>query len=265
LSLENTTYGGRHFGNAVGRLYSGTELDGLIESPGYPFDYDSGWLQAEAGTNYAITVEAETLAGDDFKLSMNYFPNPTNDFFTNRVVLTGSNVSARGSAFFATREENEPGSGRGVWYSWQPEFNGTATIELHYGTVLDIYTGETVSGLFRVGGISSHFATSVSVPVVAGTDYKFRVSLSHSVIVSGPFGFSLTITNVPSVPLLSSPATGRIEIRSLQIILPRGRTSVIETSTNLADWQPWRTNVTASMLAVPVGDEPQRFFRVRPE
>jgi hypothetical protein len=43
--------------------------------------------------------------------------------------------------------------------------------------------------------------------------------------------------------------------------LPVIATRVIETSTNLVNWQPWHTNAAQTNWTFSIGTEPQRFFR----
>ena len=157
-----------------------------------------------------------------------------------------------------------------MWYSWTPEFDGTAAFGLTAGyNYLDIFVGDTVERLSRVGGISfpmwiptggSPPANAISVS--AGTNYKLRVVQVNDFFVNA--GFTFTLINTP-VALAQYSVRPPTPSRSATLFIPSNRSSFIETSTNLVDWELWRTNVVGptNFMIVPNSREPQRFFRLR--
>ena len=57
------------------------------------------------------------------------FSASTNDFFTNRVVLTGTLPTSSGNFTAASSEPNEPHAFNGsLWWEWTPDFEGGVTV-----------------------------------------------------------------------------------------------------------------------------------------
>jgi hypothetical protein len=250
-------YGYNLYG-VYGRLFTGTQLAALQELPSHPIDYSRQWMYAEEGVTYSIAVDSWELSDAVFLLSMIYHESPANDFFTNRIALAGAGFSVTGSTLYATSEPGEYTAGQAsVWYSWTPAFSGNAVFQADASTQLDIFIGDSLSNLARRAG-TSYSMSSVSFAVSAGVEHILRVTpATVPIIFFGPHTFALAVTNTP----LPQPSMSVIARRSLWIAPPAG-TSAIETSTNLVDWLPW-TNHTGNGLSVPIGEEPQRFFRVR--
>ena len=250
-------------------LYTGTNLAALQALPEESNRFTT-LFQVVAGTTYAISVGSGTLAGDNFKLTPVFRPRPTNDLFDNRIGLSGPAFAVSGNTRYASRETGEPGWGGGsVWYSWTPEFDGTAAFSITGGgNFFDIFVGDGVVGLSRLGGIpvipppippgGSPPAHAVSVS--AGTNYKLRVAQAYE--FSSSTGFTFTLTNTPALP---ATAGKPIPFRAVVLLVPQNDSSLIETSTNLVDWEPFQTNAIGStnFTVVPNPHEPQRFFRLR--
>src|SRR5258707_3331559 len=67
--------------------------------------------------------------------------SPVNDYFENRIVLTGTSVVVSGTMLDATVEAGEPPHlydhlTKSVWYSWAPPFSGSAQL-----TAVGTYVG----------------------------------------------------------------------------------------------------------------------------
>jgi len=225
--------------------------------PSHPIDYSRRWIYAEEGVTYSVAVDSSELSDAAFLLSMIYHESPANDFFTNRIALAGAGFSVTGSTLYATSEPGEYTAGRAsVWYSWTPASSGNAVFQANASTQLDIFIGDSLSNLVRRAG-TSYSMSSVSFAVSAGVEHILRVTPATDGIFFGPHTFALVVTNTP----LPQPSLSVVARRSLLLAPPAGA-SVIETSTNLVDWVPW-TNHAGNGLSVPIGEEPQRFFRVR--
>lgn len=137
--------------------------------------------------NQSCLASTLTLA---FGLSLSFSQaQPANDMFTNRIVLTGTNVVTSGSTVGATKESGEPNhasnaGGASVWWSWTAPFSGFATISTagsSFDTILGVYRGTSVSALTWVaddddenysGGI---YTSKVFVDVVGGQTYQIAV------------------------------------------------------------------------------------------
>jgi thiol-disulfide isomerase/thioredoxin len=80
---------------------------------------------------------------------------PPNDMFTNRIALTGTNITITGSNVSATMEAGEPcpcdsDCGASVWWSWTAPFSGFVMISTagsSFDTIMGVYTGASVWAL----------------------------------------------------------------------------------------------------------------------
>ncbi len=135
-------------------------------------------------------------------------PRPVNDYFANRIPLTGDQVSTTGSNRFGSSEPNEPAhAGDGpfatVWWSYTPPLRGYITVDLtgsFSGAVMAIYTGTNLNQLTLVPGNVS--GAKVSFLGEAGTAYQIAVqgSLANSwgiIHLSITGDFPPTITSQP--------------------------------------------------------------------
>ena len=244
--------------DATVRLYTGSSLAQLEPVPPRysPFPSSARFFHVAAGTTYAVSVDSANLSGAEFLLTPMRRPGPTNDHFASRVVLTGHAPSATGTTRYATVETGEPNWGTAsVWYSWRAGLDGTAAFQISSGHRLDFFLGDSAESAGHLAGTVYPSGTG-SLLVAFGVDYKLRVTeegfnFGHS------FTFTIATTPAATNGFAASPVAPQARTLTL---MGKG---VIETSTNLVDWQPWRTNSSATPLSVPVGAEPQRFFRVR--
>jgi hypothetical protein len=122
---------------------------------------------------------------------------PANDRFSNRIILTGTNVTVTGSNVGATKEGGEPdhagnAGGSSVWWAWTAPTNGelrlttdgsvviTATETNELDTLLAVYTGPRVNALTVVAtnddhGAAGTYTSRVRFPVVSATEYLIAV------------------------------------------------------------------------------------------
>jgi hypothetical protein len=86
---------------------------------------------------------------------------PANDRFSNRIILTGTNISVSGNNTQANKEGGEPlhagnPGGSSIWWAWTAPTNGEVILNTDgstnsdgglLDTLLGVYTGSTVSML----------------------------------------------------------------------------------------------------------------------
>ncbi len=113
-------------------------------------------------------------------------PVPENNYFADRITISGLNGSTAGSNVNAYKELGEPKhankiGGQSVWWEWNaPESGNVAidTIGSNFDTILAVYTGNSVSGLIPVAANDDYGGTILSrvyFEVNEGTSYKIAV------------------------------------------------------------------------------------------
>jgi hypothetical protein len=182
-------------------------------------------IQAIAGTEYKIAVDATRGAGGVFSLQVQ--GAPADDDFAAPEVLAAEPTLAGGTTLFASKQPGEPdhagdSGGHSVWFSWTPTKSGPVGIDACPGltegpfrsggnldTLLAVYTGESLDGLSevtsgRAGAVAESVAceaeakgntTQVRFDAVAGTTYRIAVDGADG--AEGPFtlGFERGATN----------------------------------------------------------------------
>lgn len=110
---------------------------------------------------------------------------PVNDNFANRIVLSGSSVSVRGTNVDSSGEPGEPFHGgsvpdRTVWWTWTAPASGEIridTIGSNFDTTLGVYTGSVVNSLSTIASNDDTFGliSQVTFTATAGTTYQIAV------------------------------------------------------------------------------------------
>jgi hypothetical protein len=111
---------------------------------------------------------------------------PPNDSFNNRIILTGTNITAAGSNRNASKQNGEPDhagniGGASIWWAWTAPTNGDVTINTDgsdFDTLLGVYTGPSVSGLSLVVSNDDHgvlVTGRVRFQALAGLQYQIAV------------------------------------------------------------------------------------------
>ena len=133
---------------------------------------------------------------------------PTNDYFTNRLALTGTSFSVAGTNTTATKETGETNhaapyytaSGKSVWYAWTPDVGGYVKFTLagSFNKVIAAYTGASVASLAPVasGFNNSPYDATCYFVAAAGTEYLIAVD-GYS---SGYGAFTLSLAETPPPP-----------------------------------------------------------------
>jgi Ca2+-binding RTX toxin-like protein len=137
----------------------------------------------------------------------------SNDYFANRIVLTGNNITVTGDNIGATGETGEPtqnGTINSVWWTWTAISSEPVTIDTNgsdFDSYLSVFTGNTVNGLSIVSqddDSGTGNASQVIFNAIAGTTYQIAVD-----------GFSSNTGNIvlnlnqqiPTVTLSVSPTS----------------------------------------------------------
>jgi hypothetical protein len=149
---------------------------------------------------------------------------PSNDNFSNRIVLAtnSTSVTATATNIYATKETGEPNHAgvtcsNSVWWSWTAPAIGTATIDTlgsSFTTLLGVYTGSSVSNLTKVvsnngaGSGRGAGAARVTFPTATGTEYQIAVDSYGG--ASGTIDLSLSFKIDKTAPTVTfkSPAAG---------------------------------------------------------
>ena len=186
-------------------------------------DTTSGVLQIQfiVGATTTAIAGATTFSIDDISVTaLSAMDRPANDNFTNRTVITGTNISIAATNTYATKETGEPNhagnsGGASVWWSWTAPVAGNVVISTAgstFDTLLAVYTGSAVSSLSVVASNnnvnSSNYTSKVAFKAAAGTDNQIAVDGTNG--ATGTIILSLTLTSDTKAPTISfsSPGSG---------------------------------------------------------
>ncbi len=228
------------------------------------------YFPAQAGVEYAIRISTSSGDFSDYKLFVNYQAPPPNDAFTNRIAFTNA---IAGTLKGATREVGEPRAdnfpfplpsmqdGGSVWFQWTAPESGVFEAEAtQYWTSINlaVYRGNSLTNLIRISRNTPYWNPfNQQFEAISGETYVILVT-----DFSTWSGADFTLSVLPHISEPSVPPPPVIPVqKSHRLALQPGPGQVIETSTNLIDWRLW-TNASGGP-GVPIGSEPQRFFRIR--
>ncbi len=141
------------------------------------------------------------------------YPEPPNDDFTNRTVITGTWIGITNNNSEATMEPGEPNIGgaywdNSIWSSWTAPASGTVTITTTAApssVAFGVYTGTVLTNLVQVasafGGVSFE-AVAGTVYTIGGVSWygnvQFQLILSNFKIANPADGSSFIVgANVP--------------------------------------------------------------------
>ena len=131
-----------------------------------PFDLRSQILDVSQGRTYwfMLSSPGESSAGD-YEYHLNLQPAQANDSFARRLALSGSTPEMMADTLGASAEPGEPAHGSlraasSLWWTWTPPADGVVYLQFlgviqTYPLLVDVYTGETLGTLQRVGGYDS--------------------------------------------------------------------------------------------------------------
>ncbi|MDB6030054.1 MAG: hypothetical protein JWM16_392, partial [Verrucomicrobiales bacterium] len=217
---------GTHIG-----AYSGSNLSNLVLLADNLQDGISRThvsFRAEAGKAYQFRfgtpVQDQLETGLDFELTLAFVPEPVNDNFANRLLLSGTHATSSVPLASASSEPGEPNHNglsatRSVWWSWIAPDSGRVALVLKQGsTVLlsnvAVYTGDSLTnltavplaGLSSLPGAARRFYTNeaASFSAAAGVSYQIAVDAVSS--FDTPVTFELILSRTE----ITSPSNGAI-------------------------------------------------------
>lgn len=140
---------------------------------------------------YKIQVQGNGYDGyGRVVINVKFYPGPTNDMFTNRIMLPSvTQIQTNGSNVYASAENGEPlhaglTRGKSVWWSWTAPISGQVRISTagsDFDTVLAVYTGSSVTSLVSVASnnddqeLGGVLTSLVVFNASAGTTYHIAV------------------------------------------------------------------------------------------
>jgi len=163
------------------------------------------------GTTYYIAVDGSGGATGNIVLST----TPFNDPFSDRIVLTGSNITTLGFNAFATKDSQEPDhagnpGGKSLWWSWTAPQSGPTTISTvgsSFDTLLAIYTGSSLASLTLVAADDNdaygNLTAVVTFSAVAGQTYQIAVDGANG--ASGMIKLSISISDYVIIDIGAPP------------------------------------------------------------
>jgi uncharacterized repeat protein (TIGR02543 family) len=197
---------GSSFDTVVG-VYTGSSISNLVFVAANEDDYlpllnetsalSRVTFNVSAGTTYQIAVDGYEGESGGIRLQLalgSPFPQPANDNFANREVITGtpanvsgSNVGASFEGASADFDQGEPLhvklGGKSVWWTWTAPSSGgleLTTSRSTFDTVLAVYTGMNLTNLVFVAGADDDpwgggRQSGITCNVTVGTTYQIVV------------------------------------------------------------------------------------------
>ena len=222
--------------------------------------------------NYWIAVDGYN--GAEGTIALTIFPlssgAPTNDHFAAALLLTGPSVLTNGQTITATREPNEPlhadkTNSTSVWFKWTAPTNGLVSISTRtsdFDTILAVYKGTNLTSLIPVASNDddpAHSPTS-EVKFYASESTEYFIAVAGFGTSRGEFVLALNQSAGFSPRLQTEWSQGKIVLNSIDA----PGTTLLESSTNLVDWEVIDTLSAADTFEVaPSATSPQRFYRLR--
>lgn len=248
--------GENFFGGHPLGVYQGDSVSNLVTIGESIYDFYPIGFVAHTGDTYHIEVSGFSQEIPDgagpFTLGITQTPAPANDDFSNRIVLSGTSVSASGSNIGATSEPGDPGSGATVWWSWTAPGTGSLYVSAlgdTLGSSFAFYTGDALTNLTLVGGVGPSWYdgtdTSGEVHVEQGQTYQVEMGGSY-VYPTGNVTFSFQFVPAPA----NDDFTNEYSLAGLLAV---GTSSNITATAEIGEppsnghtvWWNWRAPISA--------------------
>jgi hypothetical protein len=230
------------------------------------------WADVVAHTEYKILLGGKDSSAGETRLNLLFTPAPENDQFTNRIILPEGAAQVTGRTFAASADPSEPSyfveeqvTKRSVWWEWKAPSAGRWVMRITEGVWSNVFAVYRADGLMPGTEIGYTATEPLSFTTSAGETLRIGVfALSEW---GSSVGFALNEATPPSL------AVGQIvQINEMSQYIQfnigdsGGLNYVLETSTNLTEWLPIRTNQTVQPISFGTNlnsDSPFRFFRTR--
>ncbi|MDB6025349.1 MAG: hypothetical protein JWM68_1572 [Verrucomicrobiales bacterium] len=176
-------------------VYTGDTVSALTSIANAIYGQNGETFPVVAGTVYQIAVDSSKGSEKDLILQITFRVPPTNDMFSDRIILSGSNLVTAATSIGATSEPGEPthayfALGRSLWWTWTAPANGrlsiaTSATSLVTGeritSVLALYQGTNVASLTRTPPLPyySYYSSSAALTVKAGAVYQIAVEVGY--------------------------------------------------------------------------------------
>lgn len=222
----------------------------------YNFSYSFGDGGPQSARVYAQATDSTgiTAISPVVQFGVTY-PPPVNDAFTNRLAIAGSFFAVAANNLYATHESGDPTPGRGsLWWTWTAPSSGLYSLTAvslagRFVPYVGVFSGSTLTGLVPVGTNAgtlsdTSYSARVTLDAVAGTSYT--IGVSAVAIFAGELRLCISPPNPPSTAEFEAITAGprppgfpddAVSLH-LQFRTGSGSRWRIESSTNLATWQP---------------------------
>lgn len=187
-------------------------------------------------------------------MNLLFTPNPVNDQFTNRIVLSGPGLLVGGRTYGATKnywEENVftdqlKYAGGNIWWEWNAPSNGWWTLFFKSGVgdhLIVLYRGESASPTNETGRtFDAPFNFQASSNEVFQIGVNVLSVLNQNPNLGNHMEFTLTplVSPAPRLTYLNPRLYGNYPY----LLLPdnSGLPYRVDSSTDLIHWSPVRTN-----------------------
>ena len=245
-------------------VYRGDAVDNLTEVTAGTGEVE---FYALVGVAYDLAFDGAAGAEGEFAWNLALTLPPTNDSFSGRTLLAGSQATVVGTVAAATREPGEPEVqpspvGGTVWYSWRAAASGTVTLTVDDGYGIGVYAGSSVSRLLTIAqgeSVISFYASAGFEYAIALDDFNgFRTD------------FGLVLNGPPTPPVLDPSSARRLSDGSFGLLIAgtNAQTFAVQASTNLVDWTTVLIDTllgnSQDFVDSEAGSLPWRFYRVVP-
>jgi uncharacterized repeat protein (TIGR02543 family) len=147
---------------------------------------------------------------------------PSNDNFTNAILIPPDGITNVVTTTYASRENWEPEiaanpGGHSLWWTWTSPAIGTVTVstsENDFTTLLGVYTGSSISNLTVVSNFNgirdSSGVADVTFPVSTGTQYQIAMDGYNGESGTALFTFKFVQDTTRPTVAITSPAAGAV-------------------------------------------------------
>ncbi len=181
-------------------FYTGTNLGSLSLVAGGSTRWGEFPVDVVAGQTYQIVGDSMRVDGIVFGVRLEQAVLPVNDFFENRTLLEGTNVTVPANNIFASLEPGEPAhasaaTGKSLWWSWTAPGSGELFLSMRDGEVpteAAVYLGNSLAQLQHVNQSTNGLLRQL---VSAGTTYA--IAMDSILGYFGPLRLQLTFSPTP--------------------------------------------------------------------